>query len=330
MTDTPRRANYSAKLERQRQWAQDEEAKVEAAQSSFTVSCAPRKPTPPTTVRFATGDGGLAKDLSDTRSAVARQLERERGRAVGDPMNEDQARALTDRIKRDVEAVWALIREAYLGRAWTALGYESWDAYCVGELGTARLRIPREERPEMVTSLREAGLSIRAIASATGIDKNTVQADLAQASEIHTPDAPVDEDALAEELIAADANPIIGTDGKSYPPKWPPALRPGLVDDDDEEYEEEGDFITGRFADWGDVYGYVDDVKAIGLRRDDVGELAYEDPDLATSLTADDLPTDDLPARGSETWFYKPREYADELRAALPRIQELIDLLEEA
>jgi len=82
----------------------------------------------------------------------------------------------------------------------------------------------------VVWSLRESGLTIRAIASAAGIDKNTVQSDLAQVSEIHTPAGPVDADALADELIAAEVvdaevaepKPITGLDGKTYQPKPKP------------------------------------------------------------------------------------------------------------
>ena len=74
--------------------------------------------------------------------------------------------------------------------------------------------------------MRQWGLSIRAIASATGSDKNTVQADLTQVSEIHTPD-PVDEDALADELIAAEPAPVIGIDGKRYRPQRKPAPKTG-------------------------------------------------------------------------------------------------------
>jgi hypothetical protein len=171
MTDTPRRrANYSKKLERCREGAQAEQAKTK-------------------TLTVVPADGGLAVELADTRSQIARQLEREQRRPVGDPMPEDEARRLTERIKRDVETVWRLIEEAYLGRAWIALGYESWDIYCIREFGASRLRIPREERPEMVTSLRQAGLSIRAIASATGSSTTTVQADL-QHQEVCQSDTP--------------------------------------------------------------------------------------------------------------------------------------------
>jgi hypothetical protein len=100
-------------------------------------------------------------------------------------MDATDARALTDCIKVGVEAIWELVTQAYTLRAWSSLGYQSWDDYCTREFGATRLRLPREERTEVVASLRESGLSIRAIAAATGVDKNTVQSDLAQVSEIH-------------------------------------------------------------------------------------------------------------------------------------------------
>jgi hypothetical protein len=90
-----------------------------------------------------------------------------------------RARDLTDQIKVGVEAVWHLITQAYQGRAWASLGYSSWDDYCTREFGTGRLRLPREDRQEVVASLRESGLSTRAIAAATGQSKDTVRRDLA-------------------------------------------------------------------------------------------------------------------------------------------------------
>lgn len=157
------------------------------------------------------------------------------------------ARALTDRIKVGVEAVWELIKQAYTQRAWSALGYSSWDDYCTREFGTARLRLPREERAEVVSSLRDSGLSLRAIAAATGISHEEARRSLPPVTNV-TPDPEVAEDALAEELIAAEPPggltdespgqtdrvaealarargaakpaepaPVIGVDGKRYP-----------------------------------------------------------------------------------------------------------------
>ncbi|WP_142358626.1 hypothetical protein [Mycobacterium heckeshornense] len=166
-------------------------------------------------------------------------------------MSADDARALTDRIKAGVEAVWELIKQAYVQRAWDALGYPSWDDYCTREFGTSRLRLPREERAEVVASLRESGLSIRAIEAVTGISRKTVIKDINnQVVETPPPDDPVDEDALAEELIAAEPpgaptestpgqtdrvaealdrarqNTTIGVDGKRYPAKPRPRPEP--------------------------------------------------------------------------------------------------------
>jgi len=91
----------------------------------------------------------------------------------------EEARALTDRIKIAVEGTWQLIREAYISRTWAVLGYDNWDAYVSEEFGTARLALPREERAETVASLREAGMSIPAIASATRLGVGTVHRSLA-------------------------------------------------------------------------------------------------------------------------------------------------------
>ena len=88
----------------------------------------------------------------------------------------DEARALTDRIKIAVEGTWQLIREAYTSRTWAVLGYDTWDAYCTAEFGETRLRLPREERREVVASMRESGMSYPAISAATGISVGTAHA----------------------------------------------------------------------------------------------------------------------------------------------------------
>jgi hypothetical protein len=48
------------------------------------------------------------------------------------------------------------------------VGYRTWDEYCETELGGVHLWLPREERPQVVDSLREAGRFTRTIASVTG------------------------------------------------------------------------------------------------------------------------------------------------------------------
>lgn len=119
-----------------------------------------------------------------------------------------EARARVDRIKTGVEVIWSLIVESYQARDWDALGYSSWDDMCTREFGTSRLRLPREERAETVHSLRDAGLSLRAISSATGHDVKTVRNDLAQVREIPTPDVTVEESDETVEEIDARLGPI--------------------------------------------------------------------------------------------------------------------------
>jgi protein gp37 len=117
----------------------------------------------------------------------------------------DDARALTDRIKVAVEGTWQMIREAYVTRAWAALGYETWDAYCAKEFGTSRLALPREERREVVASLAESGLSTRAIASVTGVNQSTVSRTLNAAG-----------DAFSKPNASPASRAVQGIDGKTY------------------------------------------------------------------------------------------------------------------
>ncbi|SUA80407.1 Uncharacterised protein [Nocardia otitidiscaviarum] len=123
------------------------------------------------------------------------------------PLTAEAAQELTAQIRACVEQVWALIEQAFTARAWVALGYPSWDAYCASEFDRSRLRIPREERAEVVASMREIGMSTRAIAAATGVSKGTVQNDLAAGGQDCPP------------------GPVTGLDDKQYPTK--PAARQG-------------------------------------------------------------------------------------------------------
>lgn len=92
---------------------------------------------------------------------------------------EEEARKITDRIINGTTVIGDLIAEAYLRRAWAVLGYDSWDAYVSGEFPDTPLALPREKRKEVVESLRGRGLSLRAIAAATGTNHQTVANDLA-------------------------------------------------------------------------------------------------------------------------------------------------------
>jgi hypothetical protein len=111
-----------------------------------------------------------------------------------------EAEDRAERIRTALSVSWDLIKDAWKAFDWQALGYASWDAYCDGEFGTSRIRLPREERREVVSSMREIGMSTRAIASATGMSPRTAAREVAAGVPNGT----------------ADTEPVTGTDGKTY------------------------------------------------------------------------------------------------------------------
>lgn len=138
-------------------------------------------------------------------------------------LSEVEARELTDTIRDSANLLWDMIVTAYQGRVWDALGYDTWDRYCNSEFRECRLRLPQEERAEVITSLRGSGLSLRAIASATGHSVNTVRHDLNEVYQTDTPDEPIEAEIVDEPTPDRTSLPdnVIGLDGKRYPPAAP-------------------------------------------------------------------------------------------------------------
>src|SRR5262249_32695432 len=55
-------------------------------------------------------------------------------------LTHEEARLVTDRIKRNLKQVSLLLLEAHHRKAWVALGYHSWHAYAKHEFGMSRSR----------------------------------------------------------------------------------------------------------------------------------------------------------------------------------------------
>jgi hypothetical protein len=141
-------------------------------------------------------------------------------------MTAAKARELTDRIKAGIEEIWKLIERAYVERAWKSLGYSNWDDYCQQEFAKARLRLPREERSEVVCSMRDVGMSIRAITSATGLGTGTVHRELSgepNGSPAESGDGAHDDKVpgVPNGTPEPESATITGLDGKSYPATRP-------------------------------------------------------------------------------------------------------------
>lgn len=94
----------------------------------------------------------------------------------------DEAKRCVNRVKSGVERIWDDLVVLYQGRAWSVLGYQSWDALCDAEFGGTRIALPRHQRQEVVCDLRESGMSTRAIASAVGVSAMQVSRDLADST----------------------------------------------------------------------------------------------------------------------------------------------------
>jgi len=134
-------------------------------------------------------------------------------------MSAASARSLTDEIRQTLTSAHDKLLDAWRGRADLALGYDSWDAYCAGEFAGQRMvRLDREQRREIVASMRAEGMSTRAIGSALGVGHQTVQRDLPTG-----PHGPVNE------------APVVGVNGKTYTPRQPePAVVEAEIVDDPE------------------------------------------------------------------------------------------------
>jgi hypothetical protein len=117
---------------------------------------------------------------------------------VVDTLTIPEAETITGRIRAWVrECPIDDIKRAYFGRVWLAMGYESWSEWCECELDGFKL--PAVERRETVAELAESGMSNRAIADVTRVSEGTVRND--------------------RKSGAQDYAPVIGLDGRTYPPK---------------------------------------------------------------------------------------------------------------
>ncbi len=120
----------------------------------------------------------------------------------------DEARRRTDEFKVHTEAWLEELAALYIDHVWYALDYETFDEYCAAELGS--IPLPRAGRSEAVLTLRDAGLSIRAISSALGLGVATIHREIEAGVPNGTPDLP---NRAQKETI--------GLDGKRYPASAP-------------------------------------------------------------------------------------------------------------
>jgi hypothetical protein len=113
-------------------------------------------------------------------------------------LSEAEARQLTEQLRGALHGVYELMVRVYQGRAWEALGYSTWLDYCQTEFAQLNLQPSKSDRHEVVMSMREAGMSVRAISAATELGRGTVQREISSTEDAGVP------------------NGTRGMDGKSY------------------------------------------------------------------------------------------------------------------
>ncbi len=136
------------------------------------------------------------------------------------PLELEDAQRLDKRIRlmaqttRDnFEKVGRLLDEAKRGHVHEALGFKSWTSYVADALG-GQLQLSGDARQAMVQVLAGEGMSVRAIAAATGVSKSTVDRDIAQVSHDGTPDDPTVTDAGVPQRDTSAT--VTGLDNKTY------------------------------------------------------------------------------------------------------------------
>lgn len=119
------------------------------------------------------------------------------------PLTRAQAEVLTKQIRTGLNHAQELIVLAWQGRAWESLSYSTWDEYVAGEFSDLSLRPPLETRSETLSSMRGAGMSIRAISAATTLSPATISRALKESRGDDPEGGP---------------HEVVGLDGKAYRP----------------------------------------------------------------------------------------------------------------
>lgn len=214
------------------------------------------------------------------------------------PLNEADARGLTEQIAEGLADVHSLIVQAWEGRVWEPLGFETWDAWIDSNFRGLQLRPPREQREEVVQSMREAGMSFRAISQATDLSYGTVQRSASTAGDPNgSPDG---------------SSNVVGLDGKSY---TPPKRSEQPKGNDSEEYG------SMSLTDLG-----VESIDRSSLRQGPTeGEASWGEVvsgDLVLPDTEEDSAADATDAEPEAAWWEGPRAALVEAEA---RCVELLE-----
>lgn len=143
----------------------------------------------------------------------------------------DEAKELTDHIRATADMMYVLISRAHAGKAWKALGYESFKDYVKEEFNISRSRayqlLDQARVIEEITSVAPEGTEVR-ISEAEARDIKTALDELVPEIKERTENLDEDEDAgaIIEDLVKEfrerqnEEESFVGGDGESYPEEY--------------------------------------------------------------------------------------------------------------
>lgn len=158
------------------------------------------------------------------------------------PLNEDEAREITDRIKSTTNILYVLIKRAHAGRAWKALGYTSFEGYVKEEFDYSRSYayklLNQANVIEAIEAVAPPGTSVYVgELTARGLKKSLPEL-LEEVEERTSDHEPEEATAIIEDIIRETKE----------------------RKDEDETFDEDfGDFNAGDYSSPSNAFDYIDD-----------------------------------------------------------------------
>ncbi|MGV8847371.1 MAG: hypothetical protein ACOH1Y_17450 [Propionicimonas sp.] len=156
-------------------------------------------------VTFTDADLSTVTDLPATGTDLATQTVVTELLDITGPLNVEEARELTEHIRSASDVVYVLISRAHAGRAWEALGYESWEKYVRAEFDISRARsyqlLNQAAVIEAIESAVPDGTEVK-ISEAAARDLRSIIGDITPELAAATAGLPADEAGeVVEELV---------------------------------------------------------------------------------------------------------------------------------
>lgn len=159
------------------------------------------------------------------------------------PLNSEQARQLTNTIRDASEVLWVLIARAHAGKAWQALGYETWERYVRSEFDMSRSRsyqlLDQARVIAAIESAVPAGTEIHLSEAAARDLKSVIEEAIPEIRERTEGLEPEEAKAVVEEYIEEVRKSATSNDVSPETTATPVNFDPNYVEDLDGVFDDE-------------------------------------------------------------------------------------------